>query len=220
MRKLVSGIARFRRERRPGFKEQFAHLALEQTPDTLLVCCSDSRVAPNVFASTDPGDVFVVRNVGNIVPNAAAGSTPAGAGTAAALEFALDRLGVTDIIVCGHSDCGAMKALAGGLAGAGPLAAWLQAAGDTLQELERHPELAPERRPHDRLAQAHALVQLEHLKTHPPVARALAAGKLRLHAWWFDLAGADVYAWEPPLGRYTLIDEDEAARILERLDGR
>lgn len=217
MRKLVSGIVRFRRERRPDFKEQFAHLALEQKPDTLLVCCSDSRVAPNVFASTDPGDVFVVRNVGNIVPEADAGAVPAAAGTAAAVEFAVERLGVTDIIVCGHSDCGAMRAMADGLTGPGPLAAWLKASGDTFKALERNPELAPERRVHDRLAQAHALVQLEHLKTHPPVSRALAAGKLRLHAWWFDLAGADVYAWEAPLGRYTLIDEDEAARILARL---
>lgn len=220
MKKLVEGIVRFRRERRPAYKEQFAHLALEQKPDTLLICCSDSRVAPNVFASTDPGDLFVVRNVGNIVPAAETSKTPAAAGTAAAIEFALGRLGVTDIIVCGHSDCGAMRAMAAGLEGPGPLAAWLQSAGDTFKSLERHQDLAPERARHDRLAQAHALVQLEHLKTHAPVAEALAAGRLRLHAWWFDLAGADVYAWEAPLGRYTLIDEDEAARILGRLDGR
>lgn len=217
MRKLVQGIARFRREARPEFKAQFAHLALDQKPDTLLVCCSDSRVAPNVFASTDPGDLFVVRNVGNIVPAADPAAVPAAAGTAAAVEFALGRLGVSDIIVCGHSDCGAMKALAAGHDGPGPLAAWLKSAGDTLKELERHPELSPERRHHDRLAQAHALVQLAHLKTHPPVAAALKAGKLRLHAWWFDLAGADVYAWEEALGRYTVLDETEAERILARL---
>lgn len=217
MRKLVNGIVRFRRERRPAMKERFAELALGQSPDTLLVCCSDSRVAPNVFASTDPGDLFVVRNVGNIVPNSESSRTPAAAGTAAAIEFAVARLGVSDIIVCGHSDCGAMRALAAGASGEGPLARWLLAAGDTFKALDARPELAPERPRHDRLAQAHALVQLEHLKTHPPVAQALEAGKLRLHAWWFDLALADVHAWEPSLGRFTLIDEDEAGRILERL---
>jgi carbonic anhydrase len=218
VRKLVEGIVRFRRERRPGLAAQFAQLALGQSPDTLLVCCSDSRVAPNVFASTDPGDLFVVRNVGNIVPTAEASKEPAAAGTAAAIEFAVGRLGVTDVIVCGHSDCGAMRAMAAGPQnGASPLSKWLESAGDTFKSLDAHPELAPERSRHDRLAQAHALVQLEHLKTHAPVAEALEAGRLRLHAWWFDLALADVHAWEPELGRYTLLDEAEAARILERL---
>ena len=219
MRKLVEGIVRFRREMRPGYRAQFAHLALDQRPDTLFVACSDSRVVPNTFASTDPGDLFVLRNPGNIVPTEDASRVPAAAGAAAAVEFAVRRLGVTDAVVCGHSDCAGMKAMAAGSQeGSGPLASWLQAAGDSLRELERRPELAPERPFHDRLAQAHALVQLEHLKTHAPVRESLAAGRLRLHAWWFDLAGADVHAWEPALGRFTLIDEAEAERILARLD--
>lgn len=219
MRKLIEGIARFRREMRPDYREQFAHLALGQRPDTLFVACSDSRVVPNIFASTDPGDLFVVRNPGNIVPPADASSLPAAAGEAAAVEFAVRRLGVTDVVVCGHSDCGAMKEIASGAEkGHGPLAAWLQAAGDSLLELERRPELAPEIPFHDRLAQAHALIQLEHLKTHAPVREALAEERLRLHAWWFDLAGADVHAWEPALGRFTLIDEAEVERIFTRLD--
>ncbi len=218
MRKLVEGIVRFRREARPEYRAQFAHLALDQQPDTLFIACSDSRVVPNTFASTDPGDLFVVRNPGNIIPPEDASQAPAAAGAAAAVEFAVRRLGVTDAVVCGHSDCAAMKALAaGGETGGGPLAAWLQTAGDSLSELERRTELAPERPLHDRLAQAHALVQLEHLKTHAAVREALAAGRLRLHAWWFDLAGADVHAWEPELGRFTLIDEAEAERILRRL---
>lgn len=220
MRKLVQGIVKFRREMRPEYREQFAHLALDQNPDTLFVACSDSRVVPNTFASTDPGDLFVVRNPGNFIPSEAASLVPAAAGAAAAVEFAVRRLGVTDVVVCGHSDCGAMKALAAGEnLGKGPLAAWLQAAGDSVSELARRPDLAPQRPHHDRLAQAHALVQLEHLKTHAPVREALAAGRLRLHAWWFDLAGADVHAWEPELGRFTLIDEAEAERILARTGG-
>lgn len=218
MRKLVEGIVKFRREARPEYRAQFAHLALDQKPDTLFVACSDSRVVPNTFASTDPGDLFVLRNPGNIVPPESDSVVPAAAGAAATVEFAVGLLGVTDVVVCGHSDCGAMKAMAaGGEKGAGPLAAWLRAAGDSLSELERRPGLAPERPFHDRLAQAHALVQLEHLKTHAAVRAALGAGRLRLHAWWFDLAGADVHAWEPELGRFTLIDEAEAERILSRL---
>lgn len=219
MRKLVEGIVKFRREMRPGYREQFAHLALDQRPDTLFVACSDSRVVPNTFASTDPGDLFVVRNPGNIIPPSDASLVPAAAGAAAAVEFAVSRLGVTEIVVCGHSDCGVMKAMASGAeAGSGVLAAWLKAAGDSLLELKRRPELATERPFHDRLAQAHALIQLEHLKTHAPVREAVAAGRLRLHAWWFDLAGADVHAWEPSLSRFVLIDEAEAERIFARLD--
>ena len=221
MKKLVQGIVKFRREMRPEYRAQFAHLALGQKPDTLFVACSDSRVVPNTFASTDPGDLFVVRNVGNIIPPESASTAPAAAGAAAAIEFAVARLGVTDVIVCGHSDCGAMKALvAGQQTGEGPLAAWLRSAGDSMSELERRPDLAPERPRHDRLSQAHALVQLEHLKTHMSVMSALAAGRLRLHAWWFDIGGADVHAWEPELGRFTLIDETEAGRILSRLESQ
>ena len=111
MRKLVEGIVRFRREMRPGYRAQFAHLALDQRPDTLLVACSDSRVVPNTFASTDPGALSVLRNPGNIVPTEDASRVPAAAGAAAAVEFAVRRLGVTDAVVCGHSDCGAMKAM-------------------------------------------------------------------------------------------------------------
>lgn len=218
MRKLVEGIVKFRREARPEYRAQFAHLALDQTPDTFFVACSDSRVVPNTFASTDPGDLFVLRNPGNIVPPEDPSAVPAAAGSAAAVEFAVRRLGVTDVVVCGHSDCGAMKAMSQGTEeGPGPLGAWLRAAGGSLRELERRPALAPDLPPHDRLAQAHALVQLEHLKTHGAVREGLAAGRLRLHAWFFDLDGADVHAWEPELGRFVLIDEDEAARILARL---
>jgi len=220
MRKLVEGIVKFRREMRPEYREQFAHLALDQRPDTLFVACSDSRVVPNAFASTEPGDLFVLRNPGNMIPTADASSAPAAAGAAAAIEFAVRRLGVTEAVVCGHSDCGVMKGLVPGAEpGDGALGAWLKAAGDSARELERRPELAPERPYHDRLAQAHALVQLEHLQTHAPVREALAAGHLRLHAWFFDLAGADVHAWEPALKRFTLIDEAEAERIFARLAG-
>src|SRR5947207_15949364 len=106
MLKLIKGILKFRRERREAVKDVFAELALGQKPDTLFVVCSDSRVAVNVFASTDPGDLFVIRNVGNMVPPCGEqGHTMESEG--AALEFALDSLQVRHIVVCGHSACGA-----------------------------------------------------------------------------------------------------------------
>src|SRR5712692_11162570 len=112
MRKLVQGIVEFRRSRRPDYAETFSRLALRQKPDALYIACSDSRVAINVFASTEPGDLFVVRNPGNIVsPAAPNGLSVADESEAAAIEFAVGQLAVRDIIVCGHSSCGAMSAL-------------------------------------------------------------------------------------------------------------
>ncbi len=111
MRKLVQGIVEFRRSRRPDYAETFSRLALRQKPDALYIACSDSRVQANVFASTEPGDLFVVRNPGNLVsPAGADGKSLSDESEAAAIEFALDVLEVRDIIVCGHSGCGAMAA--------------------------------------------------------------------------------------------------------------
>ncbi|TBR16965.1 carbonic anhydrase [bacterium] len=210
MRKLLDGIVKFRRDVRPGMHAKFARLALGQSPDAMLIACSDSRVAPNVFASTDPGDLFVTRNVGNIVP-------PHGVddGETAAVEFAVRVLGVEDIVVCGHSHCGAMGALAAGRTTAKTpgFKGWLKHAEAARAVLRRQPALGRGLPEADRLSQANVLAQLEHLKTFPSVRRALAAGRLRLHGWWFHLERAEVDAYEPGLGRFVPVDEAEAARI-------
>src|SRR5260370_42473558 len=104
MKKLIKGIMEFRSARREAVRETFGRLALGQNPDCLFIACSDSRVAANVFASTDPGDLFVVRNLGNIMP-----PFPDRGSAVAALEVALESLQVKHIVVCGHSDCGAMR---------------------------------------------------------------------------------------------------------------
>lgn len=214
MRKLLDGIVRFRRDVRPGMRARFARLALGQEPDAMLIACSDSRVAPNVFASTDPGDLFVTRNVGNIVP-------PHGVddGETAAVEFAVRVLGVDDIIVCGHSHCGAMGALAAGRASAKTpgFKGWLRHAEAARAVLRRTPGLGRGLAAADRLSQANVLAQLEHLMTFPSVARAVAARRLTLHGWWFDLGRAEVDAYEPGLGRFVPVDEAEAERIKSRL---
>src|SRR5947207_12600155 len=116
MKKLVRGILDFRNHLQPSQRENFARLALGQAPDTLFVTCSDSRVAPDVFASTDPGDLFVIRNVGNLVAPCGGdhGLSIADESEAAAIEFAVSNLGITEIIVCGHSECAAMQALTRG----------------------------------------------------------------------------------------------------------
>jgi carbonic anhydrase len=215
MRKLVQGIVDFRRSRRPDYAETFARLALRQKPDALYIACSDSRVQANVFASTEPGDLFVVRNPGNLVsPAGPDGKSISDESEAAAIEFALDVLEVRDIIVCGHSGCGAMAALEAGREDVRwpHLRSWLRHA-DAASERLRGGEGDPERPPQDRLSQLNVLLQLEHLRSYEPVRRR-APG---LHAWWFEIATAEVHAWDAALGRFRPIDDDHAAQIVQRM---
>src|SRR5712691_7179979 len=117
MKKLIQGIIDFRKHRIADYREKFSKLALGQSPDTLFIACSDSRVVPNLFASADPGDLFVIRNVGNIIaPADREGRSQSDESEAAAMEFSIEKLNVTDIIVCGHSECGAMQAIIAGRA--------------------------------------------------------------------------------------------------------
>ena len=205
MKKLIQGIMEFRRTRRESMRETFAKLALGQNPDCLFIACSDSRVAANVFASTDPGDLFVVRNLGNIMP-----PFPDRGSAVAALEFSLEILKVSHIIVCGHSDCGAMRALAQKPAPSSntPLAAWLRHASGAAKE--GFPD-------QDSLSKRNVALQLENLRSHPLVKEKEASGDLKLHGIWFNIRLAEVYYLESPPENFVLIDDIEGERILERL---
>jgi carbonic anhydrase len=215
MRKLIAGIMEFRRLRRADYEETFAALALGQRPDVLFIACSDSRVAVNVFASTDPGDMFVVRNVGNLIPPSDAEGRSVGDGSeASAIEFALGRLAVKHIIVCGHSDCGAITALcAGREAIAEPnLRAWLRHAEPALAAAR-----ATGKEDVSTVSKLNVLRQLEHIAGYPVVKARMARGELQLHGLWFDIRHADVYFFEASTGEFVLIDDEEGARVLERL---
>lgn len=205
MKKLVEGIAEFRRTLTPAARARFAALALGQNPDCLFVACSDSRVVPNLFASTNPGDLFVVRNVGNLVPGP--GGTAADPSVGAALQFAVERLGVSDIVVCGHSECGAMRALLEpeAVADLPELQVWLDAGRGSLERLRSSPGFAPGLSMVNRLSQIHVLEQCDRLRAHPRVARRIAAGTLSVHAWWFDIAQAEVLAWDADAGEFRAI---------------
>jgi carbonic anhydrase len=222
MKKLLQGIVEFRRNRMPDYREKFARLALGQAPDTLFIACSDSRVVPNLFASADPGDLFVIRNVGNLVPPAGSDGLSRHDGSeAAAIEFALAKLQVTDIIVCGHSECGAMQALLNGRDAVEPfhLRSWLRHGDCALAELAGHPGPDPSLPRHNQLSQLNVLAQIENLKTYPMVREQVAAGRLRLHGWWFELRNADVHAYDEARGAFVLIDDFEAERLLASLFG-
>ncbi len=218
MKKLLNGIVDFRKNVRPTVKDTFALLALGQRPDTLFIACSDSRVVPNLFASTEPGDLFVIRNVGNLIPPRDGDSTLGAGSEAAAIEFALTNLPITEVIICGHSECGAIGALARGEARpeAPAFNCWLRHGEGSLRELEAGATLGNHLERHNQLSQLNVLEQLAHLKTYPIVQERLASGQLRLHGWYFDIKEANVYEYEPSEGRFHLIDEAYAATLLNR----
>ncbi|MGZ3696326.1 MAG: carbonic anhydrase [Bdellovibrionota bacterium] len=219
MRKLLEGIIEFRRNVQKDYREAFGRLAIGQSPDTLFIACSDSRVVPNTFASTNPGDLFVLRNVGNIVPPCGKhGMSVSDESEPAAVEYAIETLNVADIVVCGHSECGAMRALIGNrYALTMPnLKSWLRHADEALERLKGGGSLDPAWADYNQLSQLNVLLQIEHIKSYPSVQKKIDEGKLNVHGWFFDIAKAEVYVFEPEDKRFVLIDEEEVERMLAR----
>ncbi len=216
MKKLIEGIVDFRKKLTEENRALFAKLALGQKPDALFIACSDSRVVPNLFASTNPGDLFVLRNVGNLIPPA---STRSEACSAAALEFSLFSLNIADIIVCGHSECGAMNALIQDVDKnkCPHLVSWLSHAKPSLQKVQQGYINESTLSITNQISQVNVLQQMEHIQSYPFVQERLEKGMLRIHGWWFDIAQANVYCYEPPQKKFVLIDEEESKLILKRL---
>jgi carbonic anhydrase len=222
VKKLIRGIVEFRKKVRDGYRETFARLALSQAPDALLIACSDSRVVPNLFASTEPGDLFVIRNPANLIaPCGKDGLSVSDESEAAAIEFSTLSLHVRDIIVCGHSECGAMRMLVEGKQhpDAPHLTSWLRHAEGALQEIRSGMRMKAELALHNHLSQLNVLRQIDHLRTYTIVRERLDTGRLRIHAWWFDIAQAEVLSYDERSGRFVIIDDAEADRIISRLDG-
>ncbi len=220
MEKLILGIVDFRNKTQKEFRETFGYLATGQSPDTLFIACSDSRVVPNTFASTNPGDLFVVRNVGNLIPPCGDhGISSSDESEGAAIEFSVLNLNVSHIIVCGHSECGAMMALVDdrNKVKMPNLRSWLRHGEPAFKRLSSGVALDPTLKIHNQLSQLNVLEQMEHIKTYPDVKRRVEEGSLSIYGWWFDIAKADVYAYEDSVNKFILIDEEEAQRLLARL---
>ncbi|MEI2722047.1 MAG: carbonic anhydrase [Verrucomicrobiota bacterium] len=200
MQKLIEGVHKFQTEEFGNYRTLFRKLSQEgQNPHTLFITCSDSRVLAELITQSKPGDLFVVKNVGNIVPPASAtGSTNS---TAAAIEFAVESLRVQDIVVCGHSQCGAMETLISGLPvdnSLPHLREWLALAAPVRQVLQteyHHLKSHAERT--TAAAEENVLFALENLRTYPVVQARLADGSLRLHGWFFKIASAELFAFDP-----------------------
>jgi carbonic anhydrase len=192
--KLIKGFERFHSTYYQSRRPLFESLATGQRPETLFITCSDSRVVPDLMMQTEPGELFVLRNAGNLVPPHDA----LDGGESATIEYAVAVLGVRDVVVCGHSDCGAMKAVLdpSGLDGLPKVASWLAHAKPALASSNG------ERLTLDRLVERNVLTQLEHLKTLPAVARRLEQGDLALHGWRFDIASGVVHAYDEVSGAF------------------
>jgi carbonic anhydrase len=222
MRKLIKGIIDFRERLLPQYEGRFRDLAQGQSPDALFITCSDSRVVPDLLVSTDPGDLFVMRNVGNLVPPANVdGASTGDLSEASAIEYSVLVLNVTSMVVCGHSECGAMNAaLARQPMPQTPnLSRWLHHCSSALFRLHQEGPLDARLSPCDQLSQLNVLVQLEHLASYPIVRDRLAAGKLHLSGWWFDIAKGEMFAYQRDRRVFETIDRKMAEKLLSRLEG-
>ncbi len=216
LRKLVAGIVNFREKILPRYSRRFRELAHSQSPDTLFIACSDSRVVPSLLTSAKPGDLFTMRNVGNLVPPATADGISLGdLSEASAIEYAVLILKVSNIVVCGHSECGAMKAVLAdhGRPETPNLSKWLHHAHPAASRLEHEGALNGKLKLHDQLSQLNVLTQLEHLTSYPIVRDNVSAGTLTLSGWWFEVATGNMYAYDSASHSFQLIDRQTADRI-------
>ena len=186
---VISGVARFQNEVYPAKKERFAKLADGQNPEVLFITCADSRIDPNLVTQTEPGELFICRNAGNVVPPH---SNQTGAMTAS-IEFAVAALGVSHIVICGHTDCGAMKGAINpeGLEGLPHVKEWLGHCRSATEVVkERRGDLCKDHV--DEVTCENVLQQLQHLRTHPAVAAGLASGRIELHGWLYNIGTGEV----------------------------
>ncbi|WP_018547947.1 SulP family inorganic anion transporter [Streptomyces sp. LaPpAH-108] len=223
---LARGISSFQRNTAPLVREELARLAREgQRPSQLFLTCADSRLVTSMITASGPGDLFVVRNVGNLVPPP--GEEHTDDSVAAAIEYAVDVLGVRSITVCGHSGCGAMQALLTAEPGAAPspLRRWLRYGLPSLERMAAAEGTAPRlaERPAadavERLCLTNVVQQLAHLRAHESVARALAAGALELHGMYFHVGEARAYLLGGPAEKGVFHDVREDMREVEEVCG-
>ena len=210
MQKLVDGIHKFKRDSFSQEQKLFERLAEGQHPLALFITCSDSRVDPNLLTQTKPGELFILRTAGNIVP-------PYGSvfgGEAATIEYAVAALKIKDIVICGHSHCGAMSGLLQpeSLEKLPAVKSYLQHSESTRRIVEEN--YAHLTDPEQRLTltvEENVLVQLENLRTHPSVAAALGRGELKLHGWVYQFETGEVFAFHPDNNAFLPIEESAPA---------
>ncbi len=194
MDKIAAGVVKFQQEAYEERRGLFEKLAEGQSPEALFITCSDSRIDPTLLTQTQPGELFICRNAGNIVPPH---TNNTGAMTAS-IEFAVGALKVPHIIVCGHSECGAMKGAMNpeGLDDFPHVKEWLGYARAAALVTKRRGAALEEKEKLDMLIRENVLLQIAHLKTHPYVAVQLSSGETELHGWVYDIRSGEVLAYD------------------------
>jgi carbonic anhydrase len=204
MRNLIKGIEQYEQLTRPRMTERFAELAHGQSPHALFLTCSDSRVVPTLVASAGPGELFVVRNVANQVPPSTPDAVDVGhdSSVSSAVCYALEVLGVKDVVVCGHSGCGGMKALLSDGPRPPSIQKWLGPAAELVAEWRAVEAADGALPPWDRLSQFVTRRQLDNLMTYSFVKERVLRGEVRLHSWWFDISEGVMLGWSEATGTY------------------
>jgi carbonic anhydrase len=201
MQKLVDGIHKFQKDVFCTQARFFERLADGQKPLALFITCSDSRIDPSMLCQTRPGELFIMRNAGNIIPPYGAATS----GEAATIEYAVAVLGVRDIIVCGHSHCGAMTALLHPeqIAELPAVKNWLAHAEATARIIkENYTHLSDGQARVTATVEENVLVQLENLRTHPSVLAAISRKELQVHGWVYKFESGQVFAYDPEQGQF------------------
>ena len=195
MERILEGVGRFQREVFPQHRDLFRKLANRQSPEVLFITCADSRIVPDLITQSKPGDLFICRNAGNMVP-------PYGevhGGVSATIEYSVDVLGVRHIIVCGHTDCGAMKGVLypDKVAHLPAVRTWLNHGEVARRVVEARYGDLPEDQKLAALIESNVVAQISHLQTHPSVAARIARHELSLHGWVYDIGDGQVTVWDP-----------------------
>lgn len=199
MQEIIEGLIRFQREVFPQQSALFKRLSTAQNPSTLFVTCSDSRVVPELLTQSEPGSLFVIRNAGNIVPSYG----PEPGGVSATVEYAIAVLGVTDIVICGHSNCGAMTAISTctNLEHMPAVASWLRHA-DAAKAINASRHYCSDAERLAALVKDNVIAQLSNIRTHPSVAVGLVNKTLRLHGWIFNIESGEMLALDGKSGEF------------------
>ncbi|WP_350615011.1 carbonic anhydrase [Pseudomonas sp. HY7a-MNA-CIBAN-0227] len=197
---IVEGFLHFHHEIFPQQEELFKKLATAQSPRAMFIACADSRIVPELITQSAPGDLFVTRNVGNVVP-------PYGqmnGGVSTAIEYAVLALGVQHIIICGHSDCGAMRAVLNPLSleKMPTVAAWLRHAEVAKTMVQDNCHCTSEVESMHVLTEENVIAQLQHLRTHPSVASRIANGQLFIHGWVYNIETSEIKAYDAEKGAF------------------
>ena len=203
--RIARGVAKFQTEIYPAQREMFERLKRGQEPLALFVTCADSRVNPNLVTQTDPGEIFIERNPGNVIPP----YVDFVGGVTAGVEYAMRALEVPVIVVCGHTDCGVMKALLHPeqVADMPGVQKWMSHAFEARKHMLREFRDAPEEEQLRRMTEFNVLGQIENLKTHPSVSARLLRGEIEIRGWVYDIGDGSIREADPESGRFELLEQ-------------